>query len=175
MISRTVFLAMTLFGISSLFSCSNSSTPSGSNAAVQQASGAVSVPSPPCIVYKTKADFDKYVPVILSEDKSRIVSYPDVKDIYYKGELAYPVKLSKGYLLDNRGIGPDVAFLDFTYEIYSKLAVTPSAAELMNHLLNKDPILEMYDCGSQSHYNDAKKQLNSLIESGQLEDLKRLK
>src|ERR1044071_4992028 len=76
-------------------------------------------PGPPAIVYKTKADYSNYVPVILSEDKSKIVSYPDPKDV----QSAAPVKLKNGYLLDNRGINKNVAFLRWTYEEYKKFPV----------------------------------------------------
>ena len=133
------------------------------------------ISSPPCIVYKTKADFFRNVPVILSSDKSRIMSYPDIKDIYYNGKLSYPTVLSNGYLLDNRGIGPEVAFLDYTYEDYSKLNATPPASELMKHLLDKDPLSEMYQCGLRSQYNDIEQDLNTIISSGKLKTFKKLK
>lgn len=158
-----------------LFSCSSKSVPEGSSNMNEKASGVVTMAAPPCIIYKTKGDFDKNVPVILSSDKSKVISYPDVRDIYYKGEFAYPSKLSKGYLLDNRGISPDVAFLKYTYEEYSKLEKTPTAAELYNNILNRDPLAEMYDCGSRAAFADPVKELNALIESGSLEDSKRLK
>lgn len=170
------FLVMTWFITALLVSsCKSTSVPTGSSTMNEQTTVTTAVPSPPCIVYKTKGDFNKYVPVILSSDKTKVISYPDVKDIYYKGEFAYPTELSKGYLLDNRGIGPDVAFLNYTYEAYSKLPKTPTATELYNQLLNKDPLTEMYDCGSRAAFADPVKELNALIESGALEDSKRLK
>lgn len=167
-------IAMIITAIT-LFSCSSKSVPAGASTMNDKTSGSVAMPAPPCIVYKTKGDFDKNVPVILSADKSKVVSYPDVKDIYYKGEFSYPSKLNKGYLLDNRGIGPDVAFLKYTYEEYSKLEKTPTAAELYSNILNKDPLAEMYDCGTRAAFADPVKELNALIESGALEDSKRLK
>src|SRR5580693_4313855 len=72
---------------------------------------AVNYASPSAVIYKTKGDYSKNVPVTLSDDKSKIVSYPAVQDIYYKGALAYPTPLAKGYWLDNRGINVNSAFL----------------------------------------------------------------
>ena len=133
------------------------------------------VPGPRCIVYKTKADYTQMVPVMLSADKSMVVSYPDVKDIYNNGQLAYPTQLSDGYLLDNRGIGTEVAFLKMTYEEYSRLTVTPHPGELMEMIRDKDPLTEMYDCGSRSQYQDPVAVMMLLIRSGELIHQKRLK
>jgi hypothetical protein len=130
------------------------------------------MPFPPVIIYKTKTDLSKNVPVSLSSDKSMILSYPDVKDVYYNGLLSYPVKLSKGYLLDNRGIGPDVAFLDYTYEEYSNLPVTPAPEELFARIINKDPLTEMYRCKCKRDTSI----INEIIDSGKLyEACKKLK
>ena len=125
----------------------------------------VGVASPPLLVYKTKADYYQYVPVILSEDKIQIVSFPDIKDIYYKGKLAYPTKLNKGYLIDNRGINKNVAFLNLTYENYSRLEKTPSAKKLMSIILDKDPLVELYDCGMRMTYKNPAEEINKFIDS----------
>ena len=135
----------------------------------------VTVPGPRCIVYKTKADYSQLVPVILSSDKSKVVSYPDVKDIYYNGKLAYPTQLLDGYLLDNRGIGPDVAFLKLTYEEYSRLITTPHAGELLKMIFDKDPLTEMYECGNRNQYQDPAGTMRLWIRSGELFHQKRLK
>ncbi len=129
----------------------------------------------PCIVYKTRSDYNKLVPVILSPDKTTIVSYPDIKDVFYKGKLAYPTELAGGYLLDNRGIGPDVAFLNYTYDEYSRMFKTPVGGELWKRMLDKDPLLEMYQCGNRTQYKEIEKELNDLIISGKIKDYKRLK
>jgi hypothetical protein len=133
------------------------------------------MPGPKCIIYKTKSDYSHFVPVGLSPDKSKIVSYPDVKDIYFNGQLAYPTPLTDGYLLDNRGIGPDVAFLKLTYEEYSKLEAVPPAGELFNMILDKDPLTRMYECGLRSQYKDPAGSMDQLIRSGDLRHKKRLK
>ncbi|MDD4214166.1 MAG: hypothetical protein PHR81_05090, partial [Bacteroidales bacterium] len=48
---------------------------------------------PLVIIYKTKNDYYEKVPVTLSADKESIVSYPDIMDVFYQGELAYPTHL----------------------------------------------------------------------------------
>jgi len=162
-----------LFSASLLLACSNSSTPSGSDSNVK--SGQNTVASPPCIVYKTKSDYSKNIPVILSDDQSRIVSYPDVKDIYFNGSLSYPTLLKDGFLLDNRGIGTHVAFLSITYEEYSKMDKTPSSSELFELIIDKDPLTEMYQCGNRSKYSDIETELNQLISSGDITTCAKLK
>jgi hypothetical protein len=162
------FLAGLLF-----VSCSRHNTPADSSPELKNKS--VSVPSPPCIIYRTRLDYSRNVPVILSEDRTKIVSYPDIKDIYYNGRLSVPTVLANGFLLDNRGISKQVAFLQYTYEEYSKLPSTPRVADLMSRILDKDPLLEMYQCGQRSQYTDIEKELNDLITSGKLSTCKKLK
>ena len=156
-------------------SCSKKVTSGGSSATPQDKPMSASVPSAPCIIYKTKSDFAQYVPVMLSEDKTKIASYPDIRDVYYKGQLAYPSQLSDGFLLDNRGIGPNVAFLSVTYEKYSVLSKTPTMDELMNLIQDKDPLTEMYQCGNRSQYADPVKELNDLITGGNLSKCKKIR
>jgi hypothetical protein len=131
--------------------------------------------SPQTIIYKTKADYSKYVPVTLSEDKSKIVSYPDPKDVYYNGSLAYPTALAKGYWLDNRGIGLNSAFIKLTYEEYAQLPQAPSPAELYKMIIDKKPFTRIYNLGSRYKYKDAVTEINRIIESGQLKHYKRIK
>jgi hypothetical protein len=116
-----------------------------------------------------------YVPVMMSADKSKIESYPDIRDIYYEGKFALPTLLENGYLLDNRGIGPQVAFLWYTYEDYSKLSHTPTVEDLMTGLQDRDPLVEMYQCGQRSQYTNIEQELNDLIKSGKLSTCKKLK
>lgn len=129
----------------------------------------------PCIIYKTKADYRALVPVSLSDDRSRVTSYPDVSDLRKQAESAYPVDLSGGFLLDNRGIGPNVAFLSVTYKEYESQTKTPNAGELFQQLLDKDPLLEMYQCGNRTQYSDIVRELNEVIDSGKLSDCKKIK
>lgn len=127
---------------------------------------------PPALVYKTRKDYSNHVPVLLSQDKSRIVSYPDPKDIRAKqGDFPLPSVLEEGYLLDNRGIGFHVAYLKMTYEEYAALPEAPSRETLMNMILDKDPLTEMYNCGNRQVFKDVVNDLNALIRTGQMKDL----
>ena len=112
---------------------------------------------------------------MLSDDKSKIISYPDVKDVYFKGNLAYPTVLKDGFLLDNRGIGSNVAFLSVTYEQYSKMVKTPSLAELYELIIDKDPLKEMYQCGNRSKFSDIENELNEAISDGKIKTWTKLK
>jgi hypothetical protein len=118
----------------------------------------------PVIIYKTTSDFYNNVPVILSDDKTDIVSFPDRSDVYFNGKLAYPTRLDNGYLLDNRGIGKNVAFLNITYEQYSKLSATPTKTELLKMILDKNPLTELYNCNQLPSNNI--QMLNEAIKNG---------
>lgn len=129
---------------------------------------------PPTFIYKTVGDFQNLVPVILSDDKSTIVSYPHPRDIYYKGELAIPVKLAEGFLLDNRGINANVAFISLTYEEYSKLESAPAPDSLFSMIVEIDPLVSLYNCGNRHQYDDEINQLNSIINNGYLDKCKKI-
>jgi hypothetical protein len=120
-------------------------------------------PGPSAIVYKTKADYSKNVPVILSADKSEIVSYPHPTDIKSGDLFQYPTVLKGGYLLDNRGVNENVAFLKLTYEEYSKMPEAPSLEILYSLIIEKDPIIKICDCGNKKAFNNLTEQLNTLI------------
>lgn len=120
----------------------------------------------PILIYKTRKDYSIYVPVLMNAEKTKIVSYPDPSDIYFEKKMAYPTPLEKGYLLDNRGIGPNVAFLNYTYEAYSQLKESPTMEVLMSKLLDKAPLLEMWNCGARTSFSGELNELNVLIEKG---------
>lgn len=103
----------------------------------------------PLIIYKTRSNYSNYVPISLSTDKSKIISYPGPADVKYNGRLAYPTALEKGYYLDNIGISSKVAYLKYTLEEYSKLDSAPTLKEMLDNILDDDPLLEYYDCGSR--------------------------
>ncbi len=124
----------------------------------------------PLIIYKTKGDYSDFVPVILSEDKQKIVSFPDPTDLYFHGELAKPVNLSDGYLLDVRGIGPNVAFTSITYETYAAMSKPPSIEELLSAILDSDPIVELYVCSSGVDHEKDIQRINKYIEEGKLDE-----
>lgn len=131
---------------------------------------------PSTIIYKTKGDHYKLVPVLLNENKTEVVGYPDPTDVYYKGELAYPAKLVDGYLLDNRGVGVNSAFLDITYEEYSKLGTSPSSSELFDMIKDDNPFTEMWNLGSRYSFDEENEveEINSVIAHDQLDKAKQL-
>jgi hypothetical protein len=133
------------------------------------------VAGPKAIIYQTKKDYSKLVPVILSDDKKAIVSYPDIKDVYYNGSLAYPTQLNNGYWLDNRGISANVAFINLTYEAYSKLTKTPSPDELMKMIIDTEPLSSMYSCELRSSYKDILNELNAKIDADDFSTFIKLK
>jgi hypothetical protein len=118
------------------------------------------------LVYKTTKDYRNNVPVILSADKSEIVSYPHPNDLFLNGKLAVPDILKNDYLLDNRGINSNVAFLKYTYQEYSKLQVVPPLNLLYQNIIDKDPLTELWDCGLKTAFSDMEQQLNTLIQQG---------
>ncbi len=142
----------------------------GKKAVQQTASSPMNAPSfmpgPQAIVYKTTDDYYYHVPVLINEAHTEILSYPAPQDVYIGNTPAYPTRLNNGYLLDNRGIGRNVAFLTYTYEEYHQLDKTPSMNELMEHILNKYPLAEAWNCGLRSQYEDEVNELNERIKSG---------
>lgn len=129
----------------------------------------------PTLIYKTKGNYDNRVPILLSDDKTEIVAYLAPTDLYYAGKLALPTKLKRGYRLDNRGIGPNVAFLKLTYSQYQKLAKAPSLPELYALIVDKDPLLELYDCGDRANFKHIERELNQAIERRRFATYRRLK
>lgn len=128
----------------------------------------------PAIVYKTKADYYDKVPVTLSADKTTIISYPAPSDLYRDGQLAYPTRLAKGYLLDNRGIGKNVAFTNYTYEVYAKLPKAPSEKELLNSIIDDTPLLYWVNLGPRIYFfKDEVGEINDIIE-GDFKDYKQV-
>jgi len=123
---------------------------------------------PPTMVYKTKADYSKNVPVILSDDKTVIISYPAPTDLKPGGTLATPTLLSNGYLLDNRGINANVAFLKITYSEYSKLSESPDIQILKSLIIDSDPLLELCNCGNRYSFKNPQTDIDKLITSGKL-------
>lgn len=117
------------------------------------------------IVYKTRNNYNDLVPVGLSDDKTKIVSYPDPKDVQSQPK---PTALDNGYLLDHRGIGKNVAFLKITYEAYAQLPQAPPMDSLQKWILDKNPLLEIYACGQRYHDKDLEEELNASIQSGKL-------
>lgn len=135
----------------------------------------VKTPSPHVFVYKTKGDYYSNVPVILSDDKQEIVSYPHPSDLLVNGKLLLPSKLKNGYLLDNKGISVNIAFIKMNYSEYSALSNPPTIIELKQMIIDSDPLSEMYDCGIRSSFKDIEQEVNSKIKIGKLNNYKRIK
>lgn len=129
------------------------------------------IPQPPIIIYKTNKDYSKNVPITLSADKTAIMSFPDIRDVYYKEDLAYPTKLTRGFWLDNRGINENSAFLKYTYEEFSQLSETPSVEILYDRIIDKDPFVEMYIIACERDTSE----INKIIRSGLKKNCKKIK
>lgn len=125
---------------------------------------------PPALVYKTKHDYRNYVPVILSANRKEVVSYPHPSDLG-KDDSSLPVKLAKGYLLDNRGITDHVAFLSLTYDDYKELKEIPTLDSLRKLVIDEDPLTALYYCGNKDYLPHPIPQLNGLILNKQLDSV----
>lgn len=133
------------------------------------------IPGPRAYIYQTNADYSVYVPVILSDDKKELNSYPAPGDLYFKGELALPLQLEKGFFLDRRGINPLAAFTKWTYAEYVELKQAPTQEAIMGMLLDTDPFVSFYDCGPLHKYSNPEQELNALILKGDFSSFQKLK
>jgi hypothetical protein len=133
------------------------------------------VTGPRIIIYKTKADYLHNVPLDLSSDKKTITSYPAITDVYTHGKLAIPTKLEEGFLLDNRGISQNVAFIKLTYEQYAALPATPAPVELQQMIVDTDPLTIMYDCGVRNSFQNVIEDINKLILKKDFSKFKKMK
>ena len=149
-----------IIAISFLFACTNQN-PQAEN--LPQVSTGIASTGPDAIIYQTKNDYALMVPVIMNDIKTDIVSFPAPGDLLYKGKPALPDVLTNGFLLDNRGINKNVAFLNITYDDYMMLKETPAKDELMEMILDKDPLLKMYNCGKRALFNNEVEELNAYI------------
>ena len=120
---------------------------------------------PHVIIYKTRVDYNNKVPVILTADKKSIESYPAPADLKTGGAFALPVLLLKGYLLDKRGVGVNTAFTSYTYKQYTGLKELPSPEALLKSVKDKDPLVALYDCGTE---RKTVAEWNKLIDKKQL-------
>lgn len=113
---------------------------------------------PKIVIYKTTGNFNRNVPVVMDESRTKIVAYPAPSDLYRNGRLATPTELDGGYLLDNRGINANTVFLDYTYEEYAAMETAPSLQDLLEHVKERYPFVEMYyterdTSGDVEYYN----------------------
>ncbi len=128
---------------------------------------------PAATIYKTKNDYSHLVPITLSDDGQSIVTYPAPTDLTVNGKLVLPTKLSKGYLLDNRGINAHSVFLSITYEDYSQLQQPLTTTEMLSKIVDKHPFTEFYNCGLRSAYGqNLVDNINTLIDNDGLKKCK---
>ncbi len=121
---------------------------------------------PHVLVYRTRSDTRTLVPVTLSEDRSRIVSYPHPKDI--DPVRSAPVELAGGWLLDRRGITAQVAFLGMSYAEYAKLAQAPSLPEMMAGIADRDPLMDLCDCGPRTAFKDVEAEVGAFAKRNEV-------
>jgi hypothetical protein len=124
--------------------------------------------APDAIIYKTKNDYYNLVPITLTTDKKKIVSYPHPNDLKSNGDYTLPTTLINGYLLDNRGINVNSVFLSITYEEYAKLQEAPTIEYLLSHIRDERPFLEMYSLGQRNKYKNISNEIKAIIKKGQL-------
>ncbi len=120
------------------------------------------------LVYRTRTDHHDQVPVMLSADLKSILSYPHPKDLRTTDGLSVPVELEKGWLLDRRGIGMNVAFLGMTYAEYAALENAPSLAELDAAITDRISLTDLCDCGPRAAFTDPVVQIGKLIQHDSL-------
>lgn len=157
-----------LFILLILVGCSAENKIMSNNSNINEEIKQISSISPQLIIYKTRKNYNNLIPVLLSDDKTQIISYPHPKDIKIGDELQFPTLLNKEYLIDNRGITRNVAFLKITYDEYSKLENVPSLEYLYSMIVDKNPLIEYYNCGLRSEYKDKIQLLNQMIDNGEL-------
>ena len=101
--------------------------------------------APGIVIYKTTSDYYNNVPVTLSKDKTKLVSYPAPSDLKFsETSLRTPTKLINNYLLDNKGIWLNSVFISTTYNEYSKLSTSPAPDKLVKLIIDKKPFSEFY-------------------------------
>lgn len=138
--------------------------------------GTVGASSPRILVYRTREDHKDHVPVLLSADHSRIISYPHPNDLKTANGLPVPTPVGQGYLLDNRGISRDVAYLGMTWAEYAALPEAPTLEKLNALIIDRDPLTELWEGDRRANLKDPVKEVSAWVEAGELEKhCKRLK
>ncbi|MCK5824123.1 MAG: hypothetical protein KAG96_01820 [Ichthyobacteriaceae bacterium] len=117
----------------------------------------------PLVIYKTKADYSNNVPVVMDSSKTKIISYPSMRDVLYNGKVVSPISLKENYLLDNLGVNTNSVYTSYTLKEYSELSVVPTLDVLMKSIIDDDPFLEMFSCGKRNNFTNVK-DVNVLID-----------
>lgn len=119
----------------------------------------------PQIIYKTNKDYSRNVPIFMNKEKTKITGFPAPSDLIVNGELQTPLKLDNNFLYDRRGVSLNTVYIKMTFEDYSKLEKAPSNLDLMNMIIEKNPMVELYSCPQLKPGEDVEK-LNKLVNSG---------
>ncbi len=121
---------------------------------------------PHVFVYKAAAKFADKVPVVLTDDRQHLASFPAPQDVAASGSRAKPIKLHHGYWLSEWGIAPNTVFLKYTFEEYAALPSQPTPDELFHKVANKNPLKALYDCGTAG-VKTTVDALNAVIDKGE--------
>ncbi len=118
---------------------------------------------PNTLIYKMRQDYSKNVPILMNTQKDQIISYPAPSDVCPEGNCLYPTLLIDSFWLDNKGINRNVAFLEYTYEEYKNLPFAPAPSELFDKIIDKEPLIQLYDFGKRKDFNNLEDELNIKI------------
>ncbi|MDE6271057.1 MAG: hypothetical protein K2M12_09430 [Muribaculaceae bacterium] len=94
--------------------------------------GSISKVLPKALVYRTNVPCPDKVVISLNTNRTAVQSFPAPTDV---SAASAPLPLGHGWWLDRRGMGPNPAFIDMTYEQYAALKQAPSPAELLKMVL----------------------------------------
>ena len=149
---KRMIIAATMAGMLAIAGCQSSKENAGTQTqpeetAIERTVDNSAMLMPRVVIYKTKADYSNLVPVAMDDSKTQIVSFPDPVDVKPHKR---PTQLQDGYLLDNFGIGKNVAYMDYTYEEYAALEKVPELETLLQHIVERNPLTEYY--GSNADY-----------------------
>jgi hypothetical protein len=172
---KMVYFTLILLTIHLLSGCSRSVAPGNAATKESKPQGNIKKAGPPVMIYKTKNDYFDKVPITLSENHHKVIAYPSQKDIIVGESFSYPTRLSNEFLLDNRGIGQHSAFLSLSYAEYAEMDADITDENLFPKIVDPDPFLEMYHCGSRFDYSDLTRELNEMIEQNNFERCTKLK
>lgn len=120
--------------------------------------------TPDVVVYKTTNDYTNNIAVIMDAERTRIVRYSAPVDLRRGNEYVRPIQLENGYLLDCYGITKNVVYLDYTFEQYANFQQPPSLEEMMMHIIDKNPLVELWNCGKSSQYKTLE-DINAIVQS----------
>ncbi len=120
---------------------------------------------PRAVIYRTNINVNDNVPITVSADGLRILSFPGPGDV---GTFSTPIELADGWLLDRRGgIGQNTLFLTYTYSEYSELREAPAIQILLEHIIPQAKVTDTYrlDVTVQEALSDTAS-INNLIRKG---------